>query len=302
VIANIPVPGFVGQGQSDPITGKAYIPVSTGVAVVDEKTNTVETVITVATNWTITAAAINPLTNLLYVGAQSGGMFVVDARTHRTVGFVNVNAVSIDLDPITNTIYASDFSSTLYVVNGKTNAVETSIPISGIQNIAVNPVTNRIYAAQENLPGNVIVIDGKNNQIVATVAAGGDLSVGVAVDPIHNLFYSSEEFGLNFNQTASTATAYDGKTNTQTAVVQIPGQAGSLVVNPLTQKIYVAGSTDNELNAIDGKTNKLTGNLAVGTNPQYETIDSLRGLVYVGTEDTSDPNNLTGNLAVVKTH
>lgn len=301
VIATIPVAGFAGQGAADPITQKVYIPTGAGsdgigqVTVIDEKTNTIAGIITVATDWQVVAVAWNPVKNLLYVGAENGGLFIVNPKTHATVGFINVNASSLAFNPATNKIYASDFNSNLYVIDAETGNIETTIAIQGIENIAVNPVTNRIYAAvQDFSPGAVAVVDGSTNQVIAQVPAGSGLTFGVAVDPIRNVFYSAEQFG--------TMTVYDGRTNTETTAVTIPGQPSGLSFDPITRLAYVSNYAANSVDIVNGATDEITGSVAVGNQPEYSTDDPFHKLLYVGTSSTNAQGEPVFALSVIKTN
>ena len=54
--------------------------------------------------------------------------------------------------------------------------------------VTVNPVTNKIYVANDGFVGSVTVIDGASNTVDATVSAGrGPYSV--AVNPVTNKIY-----------------------------------------------------------------------------------------------------------------
>jgi DNA-binding beta-propeller fold protein YncE len=293
VIATIPVAGYAGQGAVDPEAQKVYMPVdSPGVIVIDEKTNTVTGTITLDTQWGAVSVALNPNNGLLYIGAQSGGLFVVNPKTHATVGFINVNAVSVAVNPRTNKVYASDFNSTLYVIDAETNNIDRTIAINGIQNIALNPFTDRVYAAIQYIPGQVAVVNGKNDEIVAEPAAGSGLSFVVSVDPGRDLFYSTEQFG--------TLTVYDGKTNTKVKSVAIPGQPVGLSLDPITRDLYVSNYGTNELDIIDGATYATKGTVAL-TAPMYSTDDPFHKLLYVGTQSTDANGNTVATISVVKT-
>jgi DNA-binding beta-propeller fold protein YncE len=179
-------------------------------------------------------------------------------------------------------------------VDGKSGNINAAIPVEALENVAVNPFTNRVYAAQDLFPGKVTVIDGKTNQVIADVTGGGDLSFDVGVDPSHNLFYSTDQFG--------TLSVFDGKTNTLTATVALPGQPTGIAVDPLAHKIYVSDIADSAVDIVDGKTNTLIGTVAVGSSPTYSAINPANGLLYVG--NTGQSQNYTPSsetLSVIKT-
>lgn len=298
VIATIPVGGYVGGGAVDPIAKLAYIPTggaSGQVTVINEKTNTIARTINLATNWQATSAALNPFTGLLYVTAEYGGLFVVDAKSGATVAVVNVNSGSVALNPVTNKVYVSDFGGSLYVIDGETLNIETTISINAIQNVEVNPFTNRIYAGMNDFsPGFVSVIDGATNQVIAQPPAGSGLTSGVAVNPVKNTFYSSEQFG--------TATVYNGKTNTQVTAIALSGQPAGVAVDPFTDTLFVSEYQSNSVTVINGSTYAVTGNVAVGPQPSYMTDDPFNKLLYVGCQTIDANGNFIFTISVIKTN
>ena len=217
------------------------------------------------------------------MGTQVGGLFVVNAKTGATVAVVNVNAVSVAMNPVTYKIYASDFNSTLYVIDGATNNIETTMNVNSIDNIAVNPFTNRIYSAIQNfIVGGVAVIDGTTNQVIAQPPAGSGLSFSVAVDPIKNDFYSAEQFG--------TAIVYNGRTNTQVKAIAISGHPSGLADDPFTHTLYVSNYQTNSVDVINASTYAVTSEVAVGLQPEHMTDDAANELLYVGCQGPPDAN------------
>jgi len=77
------------------------------------------------------------------------------------------------------------------VIDGTTNAVIATIPIIpkteiiGLQGIAVDPTTNRIYVADDN-NFRIQVIDGYTNTVVAHIKTYQQLFLGLAVDTSTN--------------------------------------------------------------------------------------------------------------------
>ncbi len=101
--------------------------------------------------------------------------------------------------------------------------------------MAVNPVTNKIYVADEGV-NNVFVIDGATN--TTTTVGVGSTQRGIAVDPVTNRIFVATFTASN------TITVIDGATNSTTTVPVglLPFAFG---INPVTGKIYVANnSTD----------------------------------------------------------
>jgi serine/threonine-protein kinase len=304
VVANISVPGYVGGGAVDPHAHLAYIPAGNNngtagvVEVIDVRTNTLAGTISLDTPWPACSVALNSKTGVLWVGAESGGLFEVNPKTYQTIGFVNVNAGGITLNPETNTIYASDFSSTLSVVDGSTgNIVYTNSNMGGIQNLVVDPFSNRVYIAMQLYnPGAVWVLDGKTNQIIAKAPAGSSFTNSVALDPFHKAFYSADQ-GMG----TGTATFYSTKTDKQTASIAITGSPDGVAVDPLTQTLYVSDFQNNQLDLIDAANHTSTGTLAVGPEPGYLTDDPVSKELFVGTQSADANGSPEFWITVVKT-
>lgn len=307
VIATIPVGGFVGGGAVDPQAKVAYLPTYDGsgttaqISVVNEESQKIERYITLDTEWGTVSAALDYKTGLLYVGTQFGGLYAVNPKNGKTVGYVNVQASSVAVNSETNMVYVSDFESNLYAIDGATDNIVADIAVQGIENVAVNPITNTIYAAVSFNPGEVAVVDGATNQIVAQPTAASGLTFGVAVDPIRNIFYSSDTNQLSSSGTG-TVSVYNGKTNTLATSVTLEGYPALVVEDPVTFTVYASNYPENTVDIIDGATNTLLGSVPVGSGPQYMTDDPVRKLLYVGCQG---PDNAQGDptfvLYVIKT-
>lgn len=309
VIAKIPVADFVGGGAVDPVAHRAYIPTGAAdngtvsqVTVVDERNQKIAGYITLPTDWPAVSVALNERTGLLYVGTEFGGLFVVDRRTGETVASINVNAASVAVNSFTNKIYVSDFDQNLFVVDGASNMIDTMIPIQGIENIAVNPYRNRIYAAVDFNPGMVAVVDGRTNQVIAEPKAASGLSFGVAIDPFRDRIFSSDTNQLS-NSGTGTVSVYDGRTNKLIASVSVEGYPALVVEDPITSIVYASNTPKN---TVDFRNDKLREekirSIAVGLQPQYMTDDPINKLLYVGCQGPNDANGFpTYVLYVIKT-
>jgi YVTN family beta-propeller protein len=105
----------------------------------------------------------------------------------------------------------------------------------------------------------------------------------VGVDPVRNVFYSTDQFG--------TVSVFDGSTNTLITTVNLSGQPCGISVDPKTRKVFVSDIQNNLVDVIDGATNTLLTTVAVGSSPLYSAVDPARGLVYVG--NTGQSQNYT---------
>ena len=136
--------------------------------------------------------AVNPVTNKVYVANwDSRQMTIVNGatnRTHKVAIAGESEAHSIVVNTKTNKIYvASDWESRDITVIDGTTSQTTAITTAGyVSDLALNPVTNTIYAANSYI-GKLSVIDGFTNSVTA-VAVGG-YPVSIAVNPVTNNIY-----------------------------------------------------------------------------------------------------------------
>jgi YVTN family beta-propeller protein len=134
--------------------------------------------------------------------------------------------------------------------------VTTAVSVAGIGAplLAVNPVTNKIYALgfltdTIGPPGVVTVIDGATN--ATTTVNVGNQPLAVAVNPVTNQIYVANSY-------SNTVTVIDGATNA-TTTVNVGNYPDALAVNPVTNQIYVGnGGAPGSVTVIDGATNATT--------------------------------------------
>ena len=74
------------------------------------------------------------------------------------------------VNPVTNKIYVANQRQQMTVIDGATNDHHPGVVGSNPRAVAVNPVTNKIYVA--NVRDTVTVIDGATNTTI-TVKVGG---------------------------------------------------------------------------------------------------------------------------------
>jgi YVTN family beta-propeller protein len=147
--------------------------------------------------------------------------------------------------------------------------------------MAVNPVTSKVYVADQS--GNdVTVIDSAKNSTVK-VSAGTD-PCSLAVNTITNKIYVA-------NQLDDFVTVIDGATNSTTAVTTGHGPT-AVAVSALNNKIYVANLFDNTVSVIDGTTNTIIGTVPTGSYPVSIVLNPVTNKVYVA-------NKFSNNVTVI---
>jgi YVTN family beta-propeller protein len=196
-----------------------------------------------------TALAVNPVTDTIYVAnLTSNNISVIDGSTNQVTTVTDPNAkypCAIATNSITNQIYvANSQSNNISVIDGLTNQVSTISAGAGC-GLALNWATNEIYAANNT---DVTVINGFT-QTATTITAPNALDGrSLAVDVATNTIFVA-------NGGSGNVTVIDGVTNSATTI-QDRNEAGSpsfVVVNPVTQKVYVTntnGYTTNNISVI----------------------------------------------------
>lgn len=160
--------------------------------------------------------------------------------------------------------------------------------------VAVNPVTNRTYIANQN-SSSVTVIDGTNNTVVSTVAAGTS-PFAVAVNTETNRIYVA-------NQNSNNITVINGADNS-TGTIGIGSEPFEIAVNPNTNRIYVAGP--GGVNVVNGADNSIITTIpgryfSVSVNPVTNRIYAARetgGVRVINGADNTTTNFVTSDLTI----
>jgi len=187
--------------------------------------------------------------------------------------------------------------------------------------IAVNPVTNKIYAVNVLGP-TLTVVDGATNATSSLNDANGNGTYAVAVNPLSNMVYATNHGSGNIsvftgalgatpaqyvttipdgsntgpwaiavnpktnmiyvcNNTTGTLAVINGANNTVVATVTVGGTPESVAVNPVTNMIYVANDASNNVSVISGATNTVTATVSVGAAPESLAVNPVTNKIYV---------------------
>lgn len=202
--------------------------------------------------------------------------------------------------------------------------------------IAVNPVTNFIYVANED-SADVTAINGLDNT-TTLIQVGAD-PTGIAVNAATNKIYVAD-FGANLvtvikasqsndtvsvstgrgpyaiaanevtntifvaNQYADNVTVIDGSTDTAIATVTVGTTPCAIAVNQVTNKVYVANCGSGTVTVIDPTNKYKTLNITSGTRPYALAINTVTNHIYVANESTqfiTDINGATNSTTKITT-
>jgi YVTN family beta-propeller protein len=285
---SIPVGGAAYSMALNPATNRIYVTLNTGntLAVIDGATDGV-TPVTVGNG--PRGPGINPLTNRIYVPNNGDNtVSVVDGATNTVITTISAGVGAVPfaagVNVLNNKIYVTHNSPNpstpgiVTVINGVTNAVVKTLGMEYYpQHLAVNPVTNRIYVANNNSghgAGSVTVIDGATDTIMTTLPAGA-YATGITLNPVTNKLYVPAENSNN-------VTVVDGATNT-TSTVGTGSFPVTAAVNPVTNTIAVTNYGSNSVTLINGAT-LATSTVNVGNGPTYSAFNPVTGRLYVGND------------------
>ena len=247
--------------------------------------------------------AVNPSTNRIYAAVMPPNngtpqVAVIDGGSNTVIDTITTprGAAEMAVNFVTNRVYTGGCNSTgctLTVIDGSTDKVLGGIPITtnqgiGIQGVAVNPVTNRIYVSDAT-DAKVDVIDGNTNKIIASITFGGAQPLGLAVD-----------FGTN-----QVAVAIDGPylyivsgaTNKVEGRVTIGQFAANVAVNSFTSQAYVTNETfaPSTVAIVNLQNGQVEANVPTGNNPFGVAVDLYTNLVFVTNTQDSTVAVVNGN-------
>ncbi len=235
----------------NPVTNKVYVPnyFSANVTVIDGATNSTTTVSAGNRPGNV---AVNPVTNKIYVtNYGTNNVTVIDGATNSTTTVTDPNASypnGVAVNPVTNKIYVVNCGGSPWclgsgngnvtVIDGATNSTTTVTDPNATApwNVAVNPVTNKIYVADE-FSSNVTVIDGATNSTITVSGPNASQPRFVAVNPVNNKIYVANSYSNN-------VTVIDeAQVQPIPLVTAITPLAGNQTVNPTPTFDFTASSS-----------------------------------------------------------
>ncbi len=227
--------------------------------------------------------AVNSATNLVYVGSTNGDLTVIDGATNTITGTVPAQGYGVAVNEVTNRIYAVGINgysnccalASVRVIDGTSNAVLAQIDLPDgnlpYHGIAVNPITNTIYVAEEALQS-IYVIDGSTNQITGTVFIG---------HRVHSIGVNSATNRIYVTVVDPWIAVIDGATNNLLTTVPVAGYSVGIDVNPQTSRVYVQSNGSDTVSVIDGTTNSVIAVIPVPTS-EYIAVNTNTNRIYVG--------------------
>jgi DNA-binding beta-propeller fold protein YncE len=281
-------------------------------------------------------AAVDQATDTVYV-VDAGGdtVSVIDGATCNatvTTGCgqtpqtitVGKGPDGLAIDQLTDTVYvANTFGSTVSVIDGATcNATVTTgcgqtppsvVVGAGALVPAVNEATDTIYVpiAPPSGTGTLAVIDGATCNATVTTGCGqtprkipigsiGDSSVAAVDQATDTVYVLSPGPSLGavdvFNGATCNATVSSGCNQTP-AVVTVGSGPIDVVVDPVTEDVFVVNEEDSTVSVIDGRICNALHTagcgqhppvMATGFSPEYLDVDLATDTLYVANYNEND--------------
>ncbi len=285
VIATVRSAGPIGDIKVNVITNRVYFvnpDTEAGtIGVLDAKTNRIIARINVGR--LPTQLGINPKTNTIYVSNfRDETVSVINGRTNQVIKTVKVGRFpdNIGVNVRTNLIYVTSAIGTIFVIDGKTNRIRTTIPVGGRPSrIVINELTNRIYVTN-TINNTVSVINGNTQAIIATIKVGSNPVIIPALNVITNRIYVA-------NNLSRFLSVINGRNNKLLRNVQLGRLQSEVVINPLTNRIYVSSAQvegKGKLFVINGCNNKIITTKVLPTSSNT-TINPNTNHLLVGNFD-----------------
>jgi YVTN family beta-propeller protein len=168
-------------------------------------------------------------------------------------------------------IFADNNNS--YTNNTNNNLINSGIRVDSYPvGIAVNPIINKVYVANE-FSNTVSIIDGSTDKIQAAIKVGS-FPYGIDVNPLNNRVYVA-------NRGSNSISVIDGSTSLKIAEVQVGKSPVAIAVNPSSSLIYVTNIESGTVSVIDGITNTVSSTIKVGNIPYGIAVNPTTNITYV---------------------
>jgi YVTN family beta-propeller protein len=217
--------------------------------------------------------------------AAAGGQVLAPVNTSQGNISVGTRPIAVAVNPVTNKIYIANQGSATVTVIDGSNNTTAVVAVGSSPLAVAVNPVTNKIYVVNHGSSNVTVIDGINNS-TATVAIGS-FPIAVAVNPVTNKIYVANGFG------STTVTVIDGSNNATSTLA-----AGSfpiaVAVNPVTNKIYVANQNSANVTVIDGS-NNTTSTVAAGARPWAVAVNSVTNKIYVANRNSSTVTVIDGS-------
>ncbi|MGA9474864.1 MAG: hypothetical protein WBV36_20515 [Terriglobales bacterium] len=188
---------------------------------------------------------------------------------------------ALAVNAATNKVYVGDGSGLFYSVDGTSNVASlvSSVPTgSDIRSLAIDYASNQIVA-WDYAHSSVYVLDGSTEALQHSIPVGPANPGFLVVDSMANLAYA----------VLDEVYVIDPASGAVTATISLPGAIDYAAVNPVDQRLYLAGAHD--LSVIDTSKNTLITNIPISAaEPTALAANPLNGNFYLGLSEAGVPH------------
>jgi DNA-binding beta-propeller fold protein YncE len=170
--------------------------------------------------------------------------------------------------------------SKVVVIDGRNNQIVKNIQLNdfcslGIQGIAANPLTNRIYISDYD-ENQEVVVDGSSNEILTRIDLLGREPVGVAVDLVTNNVW------VGLDGPDGKVDIIDGATNILSNTITLGDVfVTEVAINPFTHRAYISTPTPSGLFVVNTQTQEVVTSVSFGSFANAVDVDPVTNLIFV---------------------
>jgi len=226
--------------------------------------------------------SIDTTTNRLYLSHMNAGELVVfDLKARRVEGTIGdlPRITGVWSVPALRKVYASvPGHRHVAVIDARTLRVEAWVGQIGFPDgIAYAPDVKKVYVSDES-GGGELVIDGPTDSVVTVIPLGGEAGNTVYDPGSGHIFVAV--------QTRNEVIAIDPRTDRIISRHQLPGASHphGMSVDAGGRLLFVANEGNATLLVVDLTKMRVSGNMAVGEDPDVLAFDPEWHRLYVGAE------------------
>jgi len=259
----------------------------------------------------------NPVTNKIYIEnicgtdpscSSPGSITVIDGASNQTANIpVGTNPQFMVVNPASNKLYVTNRADgTVSIINGATNQVIKTLTVGAHPiGVDVNPLTNRIYVANygNRLGNTVSVIDGNTDQVITTITVQY-APILAAVDSVTNKIYVVNRCATDPNDCIvdgsginGSLSVIDGTNNTVTNTLGREQLPSVILVNSVTDKIYVGNSCGTDPSCIANGNANTIGTITVvdGATLATSTVTAGHGTTGMAVNPVANEAYMTNS-------
>ena len=256
----------------NPSNGQFYVATDDGLYVFDTQGNELEHLLT---GTDLNRLAYNPTANKIYAASNvTRALYIFDAGSYTLLSTLSPVDAGTDLavDPVTNQVYATESGSDPVVVSGVTDSVSASLPVPEYAYRLAADPT-RGHVYSVSSPGDIVsVIDTATNDIIDDYVLSGGLPLSLAVNP------NTNQLLANYGNRIEVYDADNGQ-----LLDTVNDTVGALEVDPVTNQVFYYNGADTVV--LDGSSLSYLDSIA---------MNEVSGFAFNTREETICPADCPG--------